>query len=589
MKLPVPLNQDLHLKGRGRIPLGVIVIFCLVAFFHHSQQTDRIIRSPLAQINTINSENINGRSRKSIFLKQPGTSAGSSYGTTKKKTSSTLLKQHDSKEKHKKKTTPSTQSPIKMPTKAPVQLPVVKPVTPKETTKVYYEEYDDDFAKEKHMSDVQQNKSPIPSDDIDYDDYYDDNEVTDDDDNKVPTKPNQEVLDEVNKEIEKEDEVIETEKEMKNVDSVDLDDYYEDDDATEGEWFIGEQEIPIVEESYLQSRKHDFDSWFEGNATDVLLKPADSKGPILDFAIAGYNKVAEDLSKVLSTLAPKPDGNVCTPLSKTVWYAYNSWPEQYGSSKEMRGTQCMTYMAAGHENPIKEFNEFLPKTKIFIGIKHPIIWFKDLYDQFHANNVIQKFTDEGDPYGLTKLCTGRRCRHECFQGQIFCVHKSRFHLGLARLGKTAMDSEERLLLAAEDNDGGENLPNDQIKNPIFIFDERELGHDYFWESITEYLGVDEIEHDIESMVRLEHKMEIENIKSLDFCHEDYHDLRAQMMQYSHEMATWLQFHLIPLALDADRPDVEMANPKKFYQLAEHYKQDPCGTLRRGADGKFTIQ
>jgi hypothetical protein len=98
--------------------------------------------------------------------------------------------------------------------------------------------------------------------------------------------------------------------------------------------------------------------------------------------------------------------------------------------------------------------------------------------------------------------------------QLFCVYRARFHLGLAKLGKTPLLDEERELLAPDDEDGGTSIVSDDIKNPIFFYDEGELKDDYAWEGLADFLG-------IESMDETD---SVKVIESLDFCDEKYDDL-----------------------------------------------------------------
>lgn len=344
-----------------------------------------------------------------------------------------------------------------------------------------------------------------------------------------------------------------------------------------------------LSDSFLNSRMDNFYSWFEGDGeeTEVLRNDADTNGAILDFAVAGYAHCTLDLSHALTNVAAMPKGDVCTPLEKTVWYAYKSWPDSYGEDKLLKGSHCSTYIASGHDDSTRQFNQYLPKTKMLVGITHPIIWFKTFWDQLSGNNHIGWANN--DPYSIMDLCLGRFCREECKEHQIFCVHKSRFHLGLAKLGKTDLSDDERQLLAPDDPDGGADLKNENIRNPIFLYDNSELGEDYFWESVAQYLGVDNFAHsDQEAIVRLQNLEMMEDVQSLDFCNAKYHDFRAKMMEYSHQMGEWLQKYFIPLALDHNRQDVAVANPRKFYLLAEQYKQDPCGILKRNSQGKFEL-
>ncbi|GFH47281.1 hypothetical protein CTEN210_03756 [Chaetoceros tenuissimus] len=350
----------------------------------------------------------------------------------------------------------------------------------------------------------------------------------------------------------------------------------------------------VVDIDWIKTRDDHFTSWFEGDesTTDNLLENADQSGPILDFFIIGNNHCTADLTKSLMYITPMVPADVCTPLHQTVWYSYQNWAKIEGNeNKPLRGSHCSSFMGSGNDANAVEFSQHLPKTKLMVGIKHPVIWFKEFWDQAAKNKQLDRMTNNQDPYELTTLCTGRRCRHTCKLNQFFCMHRSRFHLGLARLGKTSLSDEERKYLAVDDEDGGNAVKNDQVKNPVFLYDDLELTGEYFWESLAKYLGVDHIPHDLQQLKesRLDHDKELANVNSLDFCKNEYDDLRARLLSYSYEMATWLQLYWVPLASDESRADVAVADPTVFNGLLEEYKKDPCNKLVRSKMGKFEVQ
>eukprot|EP00957_Ditylum_brightwellii_P094736 7214571-Ditylum_brightwellii.AAC.1 len=64
------------------------------------------------------------------------------------------------------------------------------------------------------------------------------------------------------------------------------------------------------------------------------------------------------------------------------------------------------------------------------------------------------------------------------------MHRGRFHLALAALGKTELTAEERNILAAEDPDGGEDLINMNVINDVFLYEQQTLGEDYVWDELA---------------------------------------------------------------------------------------------------------
>ena len=334
---------------------------------------------------------------------------------------------------------------------------------------------------------------------------------------------------------------------------------------------------------YRQERSKHFYSWYKGNSTDVLIKNADDKGPILDFVIAGFPKTGTTtLMANLGRLAPMDIQDICTPVHQTVYYSYMNWAKKYGEDKILRGSKCPAYLRIGasKSNWLVAYSKYLPKTKLIIGIRHPMKWFKSFWDMQLSNNG--KVTRDGDPYQLTDSCAnGEGCRNSCPKRQLFCVQRARFHLAIAQLGKTELSSEEREWLAPNDPDGGVHLGNDNVKNPIFLYEQRELNEDYVWEELAAFLEVENITH---NQYRGSHGG---GSKKTDFCEDKYDDFRAKMMPIAYEVAMWMQIYFIPLARNSSRPDVVIAKPDRMAELVEDYKIDPCGKLQRQEDGTYS--
>jgi len=335
---------------------------------------------------------------------------------------------------------------------------------------------------------------------------------------------------------------------------------------------------------YMKHRMEKFNSWFQGNETKILLPDADENGTILDFAIVGFPKCGTTTVEAnLGYLAPMPIKDICTPVHQTVWYAYKNWPKDYQKQGEeeklWRGTKCPAFIQGKWLLP---WSQHLPRTKLIVGIRHPVLWFQSFWNMLVANHLTTFAGD--DPYKIMEPCPyadGRGCRNGCPHRQLLCMHRGRFHVALASLGKTELSAEERKILAAGDPDGGTNVPNHRIRNSIFIYEQRMLGEEYLWEEMASYLGTNHLRHD----KRVNSHGKNRSLE-IDFCHDNYDAFRAKMMPISYEVAMWLQLYLLPVARNKSRVDVVVAKPDAFYELVEKYKSDPCGKLQRIDDGTF---
>jgi hypothetical protein len=68
--------------------------------------------------------------------------------------------------------------------------------------------------------------------------------------------------------------------------------------------------------------------------------------------------------------------------------------------------------------------------------------------------------------------------------------RAEFHVALASYGgKTPLTAQERQYLAPTHYYGGANIPNHQVRNPIFLYEQTELKEEYVWEDLANYLGI----------------------------------------------------------------------------------------------------
>lgn len=340
----------------------------------------------------------------------------------------------------------------------------------------------------------------------------------------------------------------------------------------------------IQEHRKIRSGK--FNSWFEGNRTDRLYENADKDGPILDFAIIGFPKCGTTTMEAnLGNIAPMPIADVCTPVHQTVYYSYINWPKEFGEGKKIRGTKCPAFI---QDTWLLEWSKHLPKTKLILGIRHPILWFQSFWNMQKKNSLLQ--FAQNDPYRITKPCdihNGRGCHNDCPRNQLFCVQRGAFHVSMARLGKTNLTTEERMLLSAKTYPlrAGANLENHDIKNPVFLYEINELNEEYIWDALTEYLDLPEVlSHD--KYVSSHGKSN--RIEDTDFCNEKFDEFRAVMMLESYDLSTWLQHYFIPLGEDDTKEDVIIPKPERLRELVEEYKYDPCERLIRLGNGTFVL-
>ncbi|KAL3913885.1 MAG: hypothetical protein SGARI_000423 [Bacillariaceae sp.] len=371
----------------------------------------------------------------------------------------------------------------------------------------------------------------------------------------------------------------------------------------------------------LHNRTQNFKPWweeaqlFKGRKFEKFRSNTDVDGPILDFVIAGFSKSGtSSLLANLGQIAPMPLKDVCAKAEYIVKAAYGEWNEQYGwdgenlgndshhqeQQKFLKGSKCPRYIGSELQL-LQGFSNALPNTKLIVGIRHPVLWFQSFWKML-GNGVEKKTRRLQTPNQRTGMCPcapnqdgGRTCqvqdynttsgetvpgteRHhachtECEGSMLYCLARTRFHVGLAQLGKTLLSGRERQLLASKDVDGGSNLVDLNIRNPIFLYEQTMLRHNETWQELADFLGISHIPNTHYQAARGK------QFKEANICLPEYDYLRSQIMVYSYELSEWLVEYLLPVAEDPMRSDVTIANMGAFTDMvATSYRQDPCNRL-----------
>ena len=158
-------------------------------------------------------------------------------------------------------------------------------------------------------------------------------------------------------------------------------------------------------------------------------------------------------------------GDWCTPLENQIYHTNIAFPQRHdpNNTKPLRGIKC----PRGLENigEMHKWSKVLPKTKIIVGIRHPVLWFQSFYNMQTANGKHR------NPYTFAypRCNGGPKCRNSCRKPDLFCVERSRFHIALARLGKTPLTEESELQYLP---DLFRHKNRTKVQNTIFLYETR---------------------------------------------------------------------------------------------------------------------
>ena len=117
---------------------------------------------------------------------------------------------------------------------------------------------------------------------------------------------------------------------------------------------------------------------------------ADKDGPMLDFIVEGFAKcgtsaVVRTLAHVTTTMK----ADICAQLPQVMHWNYHNWAEEFGRGamkysveKPLKGYKCP--MGIENFKHIRQVSERFPKTKVIVGIRHPVRWFGSLLNMVRA-------------------------------------------------------------------------------------------------------------------------------------------------------------------------------------------------------------
>eukprot|EP00535_Pseudo-nitzschia_heimii_P004605 CAMPEP_0197178452 /NCGR_PEP_ID=MMETSP1423-20130617/3728_1 /TAXON_ID=476441 /ORGANISM="Pseudo-nitzschia heimii, Strain UNC1101" /LENGTH=588 /DNA_ID=CAMNT_0042628199 /DNA_START=129 /DNA_END=1892 /DNA_ORIENTATION=- len=336
----------------------------------------------------------------------------------------------------------------------------------------------------------------------------------------------------------------------------------------------------------------------------------DRDGPWMDFLIAGHPKTGTTtLVANLAKVAPMKVKDFCVskPMA-LLHYLYDAWPRKFPEILEepsryipdnrlqLVGSKCPKFI--GNPEFMFRYTLLYPRTKLIVGIRHPILWYTSFMNMGHTVSPYTRmelcpyYGDinpiTGIPGGISsdrarRIPEYEMCNNECRCNSALCFHRARLHIGIARMGKTALSPEERQLLSPGDADGGANLLDAKVRNPVFIYDQNQMKADSYWDELAGFLGL--------SYVPNHHYHASHGKKrNLTLCNGEHDAFRAQLMEHSYNMSVWLEEYLLPLGEDPDRPDVRIVDTVGFRKIVRTYREDPCKRLvRDDRDGRFVLE
>lgn len=205
------------------------------------------------------------------------------------------------------------------------------------------------------------------------------------------------------------------------------------------------------------------------------------------------------------------------------------------------------------DESLHALTKYWPKTKLIIGLRHPVLWFESFYN-FRIHNGIDM--------PLPETLIGKLQR-----GMVgVATDESKFHLHLDNLGKTNHTADELKLLSRGD-DKKYILP--RMNNPVFLYEVNQLRDTNETRSAT-------FSMDLKSYLELENEFQPLTTtegprysKAITICEPHHIILRNELMKNSREASIWIRTYFL------NSPDVTVSSPEYFDQLLLSWMVDPC--------------
>lgn len=281
---------------------------------------------------------------------------------------------------------------------------------------------------------------------------------------------------------------------------------------------------------------------------------------LLDFAILGFAKCGTTTmmnwlnqqqahcfpDEIYDLMHQKP--------AQLIRRLYNERKNCYKSPNDISQAHVLEY-----------FRRYWPSTPLFVGVRHPIRWFESLYN-FRVNNY-----DSMPP--ATQLIG------KCIRGtQGICTNRGRFHIVLAKLGKTNMTTapEEVEMKARYPREFREEILG--IPNKIFLYTTEQLAD-------TNEMRTEIFRNDVQDFCGLQLSLPIPYIKpgilwdettqtqkdglKINICDSNYTELRKVLLDMARPASVWIRKYFI------ESEDVVVSSKEYFKEIIETWMHDPC--------------
>jgi hypothetical protein len=314
---------------------------------------------------------------------------------------------------------------------------------------------------------------------------------------------------------------------------------------------------------------------------------------LLDFGIIGFPKCGT--TTMMHWLGSHPEiGALQREImalqrqhpARLLRYILNELPE----GKLIRGYKSPNDVE--DQRALNKLAQHYPKTKLIVGLRHPVLWFESFYNHRVQNGMIMpKLMDvtEGCQNGYHGVCVGRAG----FLGNLVRLGKTPLGYDNSTSTKNEREAEWGIFSKKEQRSLQKDLPVNQVSpNPIFVYDTSQLkvpnivkdspetisimqqNHDKFVQSLKAYLGVS---LDFPPMIQRKPgrtdlnatEQARRNALKVDICSDVYQKHRNWLLDAGKRNKEWILGYFVK------SPGVVVGNRNHFREILDYYDVDPC--------------
>ena len=299
---------------------------------------------------------------------------------------------------------------------------------------------------------------------------------------------------------------------------------------------------------------------------------------LLDWVVAGFGKCGT--TTMMTWLA---DHHEVQAFRDEIWELMRSNPR--GLIRMLYNELPPGHYKRGYKAPgditqshiLNYFGQYWPRTRLIIGVRHPIRWFESLY-----NFRVQNLPEGAEMPNPNKLIG--RCHSRSNQA---CTEKGAFAYYLMRLGKTnyngtgwrkTTELEEQIVGRFKRNwYNVSEVP--YIPNPVFLFelgqlaDTNETRSNQFREDFQSFMGLTE---DLPKILQSRPGQNWDRVtqhqkdkNKIDICDQQWRPVRRELLRMSRQGSEWIRTVFL------NSRDVHVSSQPHLKSLLLQWMDDPC--------------